>query len=572
MNPSPSALQVGLGKADISVYEPGKVMLGWAHHDNVSHGISEPLFARALVLIAADRAVAFVCCDLCMITVAVRQGVLARLEKRGIGLGPHNVMLTATHTHSGPSGFSSHAFYNMGCFGFSPVVFEGIVSGIERAIMQAYERAVPGRGYWCEAPIPVDRPVAFNRSMQAYLQNPEAKNTRSAAEALDRAALLLRLETNGGAPLGCVHWFAVHGTSVHAEHQKLHPDNKGVAARLMEEHFAERGARDFVAIFSQAAAGDVSPNFRYSPTRKKMIGISDDDLKSAELNARLQVESAMAMFERAPRDGRPLTPELSGRVEHADFSALPVAPRFVGGTRGLRTQSARYGVAMAHGTLEGPGPLAAVPWVHATLHGAKRKLGLQDSKVPFVEVGKGLRGRLLGAIPQTLALALGHVDASVDFLRLAHEADALGSQPWTPKLLPLQVLKLGSFALVGIPAEPTTVAGYRIRALVKGALGVERVVPQGYANGYVSYITTPEEYAVQAYEGASTHFGPWTLPGVLTALLALCGRDLRCAPDAPVLGPKLQPLDLDGLIRQREAGAPAQRRKRVLNGLLGASA
>jgi neutral ceramidase len=34
-----------------------------------------------------------------------------------------------------------------------------------------------------------------------------------------------------------------------------------------------------------------------------------------------------------------------------------------------------------------------------------------------------------------------------------------------------------------------------------------------HANAYSSYVTTREEYAGQEYEGASTHFGPYTLEG-----------------------------------------------------------
>ena len=302
-----------------------------------------------------------------------------------------------------------------------------------------------------------------------------------------------------------------------------------------------------------------------------MIGAHDDDLASAEHAGRLQLQSALSLLDRPEASGTPLTGPLRGRVEHRDFATLPVNPRFAGGQTGLRTRPARYGLAMAHGTREGPGPLYDVRWLHSALHGAKRALGFADPQIPFVEVGKGLQGKLLGLISQDLGLALGHVDASVDFLRMAHEAGALGDLPWTPRVLPLQLLTLGPFAIVGIPAEPTTVAGRRIAALVQSALDCTKVLVNGYANGYVSYITTPQEYAVQAYEGASCHFGPWTLPGVMTALSQLCQADLAPAPGASVLGPKLPALDLAALTRQREAGERARGRKRLLNDLLGAS-
>ena len=57
-------------------------------------------------------------------------------------------------------------------------------------------------------------------------------------------------------------------------------------------------------------------------------------------------------------------------------------------------------------------------------------------------------------------------------------------------------------------------AGRRLRATVMNALSgrASHVVLAGYANGYAGYITTPEEYMVQQYEGGHTLHGRWTLP------------------------------------------------------------
>ena len=41
------------------------------------------------------------------------------------------------------------------------------------------------------------------------------------------------------------------------------------------------------------------------------------------------------------------------------------------------------------------------------------------------------------------------------------------------------------------------------------------VVIAGLSNTYTDYITTPEEYSVQRYEGASTIYGPHTLPAYI---------------------------------------------------------
>lgn len=124
----------------------------------------------------------------------------------------------------------------------------------------------------------------------------------------------------------------------------------------------------------------------------------------------------------------------------------------------------------------------------------------------------------------------------------------MGSQqpyPWSPEVLPLQLVTLGNLALVATPFEVTTMAGRRLRHTVLaqlGPAGVTHVVIVGLANAYAGYMTTREEYARQDYEGASTHFGPWQLAAVqqemdrLSAALrdnlpvapGLIPRDLRC--------------------------------------------
>ena len=56
------------------------------------------------------------------------------------------------------------------------------------------------------------------------------------------------------------------------------------------------------------------------------------------------------------------------------------------------------------------------------------------------------------------------------------------------------------------------------------------VVISALANTYIDYVTTPEEYNVQRYEGASTIYGPYTLPAFIqefnklaVALAQVCG-------------------------------------------------
>ena len=84
--------------------------------------------------------------------------------------------------------------------------------------------------------------------------------------------------------------------------------------------------------------------------------------------------------------------------------------------------------------------------------------------------------------------------------------------PWTPEVLPVQILKVGELAIVAVPFECTTMCGRRLKNAVKSKMtGISSVVIAGLSNAYAGYVTTKEEYDTQNYEGASTHFGPYTL-------------------------------------------------------------
>lgn len=89
--------------------------------------------------------------------------------------------------------------------------------------------------------------------------------------------------------------------------------------------------------------------------------------------------------------------------------------------------------------------------------------------------------------------------------------------PWQPRIVPTQLLQIGNFIIAAVPGEFTTMSGRRLRNTLASAsesFGVSsvKVVIAGLSNSYSSYIATPEEYQIQRYEGASTIFGPYTLP------------------------------------------------------------
>ncbi len=109
-----------------------------------------------------------------------------------------------------------------------------------------------------------------------------------------------------------------------------------------------------------------------------------------------------------------------------------------------------------------------------------------------------------------------------------------------PPEVPLAVVRLGEELLVTLPGEVTTVMGARIRDAVARAADTERARVHliGLANTYRSYFTTPEEYAEQHYEGASTVYGADAGHILATDLACLAAPTGRC--DGCIPGPKLR--------------------------------
>lgn len=87
---------------------------------------------------------------------------------------------------------------------------------------------------------------------------------------------------------------------------------------------------------------------------------------------------------------------------------------------------------------------------------------------------------------------------------------------WAPNIVDVQSFRVGQVIMILSPSEPTTMVGRRWKAAVAAAAvakgittSTPKVVIGGPANTYAHYVTTPEEYSVQRYEGASTVYGPW---------------------------------------------------------------
>jgi len=83
--------------------------------------------------------------------------------------------------------------------------------------------------------------AGVNRSPSAYLNNPEAERSKYKYN-VDKEMTLLKFVDDEWGPLGSFNWFATHGTSMSRTNSLISGDNKGAAARFMEDWFERKGS------------------------------------------------------------------------------------------------------------------------------------------------------------------------------------------------------------------------------------------------------------------------------------------------------------------------------------------
>jgi neutral ceramidase len=520
----PSALWLGLGRADLTACVEGMSMWGWGSHANVPRGVGMPLHARAVALAEAPTSPPLVLCsvELGMVCEALRSESLRKLRALGVLLDDARFALCATHTHSGPSGYSSSLWYALAGPGFSSRLLGRLSDGIVAAVREALSALAPGRVRFAKGDVPLSEPLLWNRALAAYNRNPEVTPLKPdrADEAVSRSMAVLRFEGAHGEPRGLLSLFAVHGTSVHADHELLHPDNLGVAAAEVEAQLEDRGHKGFVALFATGPAGDVSPNYRPCPARGVTIGRYDDDFESAAWHGGVQARHAVRLLDDAA-GARALTATLRGALQRRVLSRLPIDSDLLPAHALTATACPPgLGVAFTLGTVEGPGPLFPMRALIERLCARARAGGALPKLVDFE--ARRTR-RILGALTGAQFARAGWPDRRLRWYLSSAQGTVADALAWVPDAPPLAVLRIGEVAAALLPCEPTTIAGRRLSRVLAGGLGpgVEHPLVVGCANDYCGYLTTPEEHDAQLYEGASTVYGRNALPAMSTAVRAL---------------------------------------------------
>lgn len=496
---------IGAGIYDITGPIAEQRMMGYAMLDQQSSGMYSRLWARAFVIESPcnNKRLVFVNADLGQLFQAVKEEVVRKLqEKFGNVYTDSNVLITATHQHSGPGGYSTYTLYNLTILGFSRENFNTIVDGIVAAIERAQNNLTKAQIHVAKGQL---NGISFNRSPQSYLLNPAEERSQYATD-VDTEMTLIRFDSLDGKPIGMINWFPVHGVSMNNKNHLINADNKGYAEYLFEKDFqSDYGSKAFVAAFAQANAGDVTPNANSQEGGAGLAG-----LIAVEKAGRPQYEKAKELYANA-------TELVTGGVDYKhSFVAMDnvnIDPTLTDG-QPHTTCPAAIGISMLAGTTDGEG------------------LGKQGVSC------NTLSKTIPGVVCEFMTTPCQGVKP------IALDLENKFPYPWVPSILPFQVFKIGNVIIAAAPAELTTMSGRRIKSTIQKELGAANyhVVLSTLANAYVQYVTTHEEYQLQRYEGASTLFGPWSLAAMQQKYAQLT-RALINNEDVPT-GPT--PVDLLG--------------------------
>uniref|UniRef100_A0A2K5MD12 Neutral ceramidase n=1 Tax=Cercocebus atys TaxID=9531 RepID=A0A2K5MD12_CERAT len=469
-----SGYYIGVGRADCTGQVADINLMGYSKSGQNAQGILTRLYSRAFIMAEPDGSnrTVFVSIDIGMVSQRLRLEVLNRLQsKYGSLYRRDNVILSGTHTHSGPAGYFQYTVFVIASEGFSNRTFQHMVTGILKSIDIAHTNMKPGKIFINKGNVDG---VQINRSPYSYLQNPQSERARYSSNT-DKEMVVLKMVDLNGDDLGLISWFAIHPVSMNNSNHLVNSDNVGYASYLLEQEKNKGylpGQGPFVAAFASSNLGDVSPNI-LGP-RCINTGESCDNA-----NSTCPIGGSNMCIAKGPGQDMFDSTQIIGRAMYQRAKAKTCKPAL--------------GYSFAAGTIDGVG-------------GLNFTQGKTEGD-PFWDT---IRDQILGKPSEEIKEC--HKPKPI----LLHTGELSKPHPWHPDIVDVQIITLGSLAITAIPGEFTTMSGRRLREAVQAEFashGVQNmtVVISGLCNVYTHYITTYEEYQAQRYEAASTIYGPHTL-------------------------------------------------------------
>jgi neutral ceramidase len=437
-------IEAGAAVADITP-GLGVPMGGYGARTGVAEDIHDPLMVRAMVLSDGTSKIAVAVCDLVGVTPDL-VGQARDIIEAETGIPSTHVLISATHTHSGPGTI------RIGVEGDGGAFLAETARKIAGAIRLANRRLTP-----------------VTLKVGTVEVTTISQNRRDPEGPIETVATVLLAAPPGNGPaVATLVNYACHSTVLEADNLEFSPDFPGAMARFLERTVGG------TAVYLQGAAGDINPAW-----------MSHD---FAEVERVGGILGAAAV--RTAHELRPLGEEQwVVNLNWSELTAKEAAP----------------------GTVLEDVSLGA--WT--TMLPVERRT-LPDKETMGKEIAESeaaLKGFSDEQIEQrhkeTARLNALHMES------LFARARSAGRMPDPVKEFELQVLRISPQCVIAsLPGEFFVETG---RA-VASAIGLPHVLIAGYANGYVGYVPTAEQFSEGGYEVGCAQFEPDTAERVTRAL------------------------------------------------------
>ena len=246
-------------------------------NDRLAKHIHDELHARCLVLNDGQTRLAIVVCDSCMIPREVMDAAKLLIQQR-TGIPSENVLISATHTHSGPT--CTGVFQSEPDAEYQKFLMERIADGVQRAVNQvAPARIAWGVGQepnqmfnrcWRMKPGTIP-PNPFGGTNDLVRMNPpvESPDLIEPAGLTDPDVSVLAVQSPEGNSVALLATYSLH--YVGAPGFDISADYFGAFCNRIEELLgAGRQDPPFVAMLANGTSGDINNiNFRQKQPAKK---------------------------------------------------------------------------------------------------------------------------------------------------------------------------------------------------------------------------------------------------------------------------------------------------------------
>lgn len=226
------ALKAGYARADLTPALNTPLSGRPTLRPRLSKSVHDPLYVRALFIRCGERQLAIAAADILLVTKRLHEAVA-----RAAGIPPRDLLLFATHTHSGPGGYWRGPLIEGFMGKYCRETFEGLTSAIAGAVRESAGA------------------VEAARLTTASVEIPEANTSRrTTGDMTDPVLTLLQFETKKHRPILLLSFGAHPIAGLERKSRMVTADYPGEICRRLER-------KGYRPVFLQGAGAGTNPGW-----------------------------------------------------------------------------------------------------------------------------------------------------------------------------------------------------------------------------------------------------------------------------------------------------------------------